>query len=242
VSLPPSFIEHLRSKGYHPRSDKHSNALAEALVEALVKHCEPISVEASAGRLVWKLNHVLKYGQTEWKTDLAIGLPPFDFKPSPDTYAGGMARGTPSTTRIAVEIKGVMTEHNKAKKNRKRDLEAHHQHVHNYERSAIAAAVYVINASNRFRSPLRKRGSVTVHKNPEKLVLGCLKEVNSITTATAISPEGLDAKAAIVLDMDNIALPTTHYVIDPPAPQIGDPIHWDSFIQRICTEYARRFP
>lgn len=242
MPLPPSFIEHLRSKGYHPRSDKHSNALAEAVVEALVKHCPSIAARASQGRLVWKLNHVLKFGTSEWKTDLAIGQPPLDFDPLNATWAVGMATATPATTHIAVEIKGVMTEHNKAKKNRKRDLEAHHDHVHDYDPSAIAGAVYVINAAERFRSPLRKRGSITAHKNPTRLVEGCMAEANSIAMATAGNPHGLDAKAAIVVDMDNIELPATRYVTTSPAPQIGDPMHWDSFVQRICNEYTRRFP
>jgi len=38
----------------------------------------------------------------------------------------GIAEAPPSTIHIAIEIKGVMTEHHKAVKNRKRDFEAHH--------------------------------------------------------------------------------------------------------------------
>jgi hypothetical protein len=65
-----------------------------------------------------------------------------------------MVRATPSTVRIAVEAKAVMTEHRKAIKNRKRDLEAHHAHVHDYDASAIAAGLVAINASATFQSPL----------------------------------------------------------------------------------------
>jgi hypothetical protein len=33
---PPAFVRHLREEGYHPRSDKHSNALAAAIVTDLL--------------------------------------------------------------------------------------------------------------------------------------------------------------------------------------------------------------
>jgi hypothetical protein len=32
---PPTFIAHLQTLGYHPRSDKHSNSLAEAIIQTI---------------------------------------------------------------------------------------------------------------------------------------------------------------------------------------------------------------
>jgi len=40
--------------------------------------------------------------------------------------------------------------------------------------------------------------------------------------------------------MDNNDLQSTSYVIGPPAPAVGDPLHYDSFIQRLCRVYAGR--
>lgn len=60
---------------------------------------------------------------------------------------------------MAFEFKTVMTEHRKAIKNRKRDLEAHHEYVHNYNAQTIAGGVMVINASPTFRSPLHPQAS-----------------------------------------------------------------------------------
>lgn len=51
----------------------------------------------------------------------------------------------------------------------------------------------------------------------------------------------MDAGCLIVVSHDNIDNASTHYVTAPLAPQIGDPLHYDAFIQRICSEYARRF-
>jgi hypothetical protein len=52
---------------------------------------------------------------------------------------------------------------------------------------------------------------------------------------------GLDAKAVILGNMDNIDRPRTKYETKPPAPNVGDPMHYDSFIERVCAEYRSRF-
>ena len=51
---------------------------------------------------------------------------------------------------LAIELKAVMTEHRKAIKNRKRDLEAHHEQIHNYDSRAIAGGVMLFNIAERF--------------------------------------------------------------------------------------------
>lgn len=129
MPLPSHFLAHLRSAPYHPRSDKHGKALAEAIVTDLMASCRPLARAAQSGRAVWSLNFNLTYGTATWNTDLVIGAPP----PGTEPPARGepIRQTPPSSVQIAVEIKGVMTEHRKAIKNRKRDLESHHTHVHN---------------------------------------------------------------------------------------------------------------
>jgi hypothetical protein len=51
----------------------------------------------------------------------------------------------------------------------------------------------------------------------------------------------MDAKAALVVDFDNINRRDARYVSVPPAPTSGDPLHYDSFIQKLCAEFASRF-
>jgi hypothetical protein len=91
---------------------------------------------------------------------------------------------TPSTVQIAIEIKSVMTEHRKAVKNRKRDLEAHHEHVHNYSNSAVAGGVLVVNAAKVFQSPLRS--APTTHRNPRQLVEHCISELRAVAARRAM--------------------------------------------------------
>jgi len=136
-----------------------------------------------------------------------------------------------------------MTEHRKAVKNRKRDLEAHHEHVHHYDNQAIAGGVFVVNQAVTFRSPLRT--SRTVHARDQRgaaaLVEHCLSEMRNVAERSDTSGYGLEAKCFIVVDMDNEDLASTNYVERPPAPLTGDPLNYDSFLQRICSVYERRF-
>ncbi|MCA1838804.1 MAG: hypothetical protein ABR507_05925 [Actinomycetota bacterium] len=210
-----------------------------SIAEDLVRHCPRIASDAALGELVWQFNYDLIYGHTTWNTDLAIGPPPPQTE-IPEPGPLGMAKANPSTVRIAVEIKGVMTEHRKAIKNRKRDLEAHHAHVHNYDSSTIAGGVIVINASPTFLSPLRG-GALTTHRNPADLVTHCVNEVGNISATGGTNQVGLDAVAALVVDMSNVERNQASFLIAPPAPQVGHPAHWDSFIQRICNAYVTRF-
>ena len=238
MPLPESFIQHLRDFGYHPRSDKHSNALAAAIVQDLLTTCRPIATEATGGRIVYDLNMDLRFGTSTWNVDLVLGTPATPV----DTAGAPIVRATPSTVRIAIEIKGVMTEHRKAVKNRKRDFEAHHEHVHKYNRRAIAAGAMVVNSALTFASPLRRE--TTVHGDAQKvarLVEHCMTEMRNVTESGGGSAYGIDAKCALVVDFDNIEFNAGRYVSAPPAPQPGDPLHYDSFIQKLCEEYGARF-
>lgn len=241
MPLPTAFLDHLRAEGYHPRSNKHSNVLAVAIVDDLARACAALARKAEAGVLVYDLNFDLRVRTATWNVDLVVGRPA---QPVPPQGAA-ISRAPPATTEIAIEIKSVMTEHRKAVKNRKRDLEAHHEHVHNYNDAAIAGGVLVVNEALVFRSPLR-RGDTTTHGRDRRavaaLVEHCLTEMRNVAERRDVGAEGMDAKCTIVVDMDNIDLARTIYVERAPAPRPGDPLNYDSFLQRVCDLYARRFP
>jgi len=103
----------------------------------------------------------------------------------------------------------------------------------------------VINQAARFRSPLRG-GGITTHSRGDRralntLISHCISELRNVAERSRIDEEGLDAKCAIVVDMDNVALDATQFETRPPAPQVGDPLHYDAFLQRICEQYEQRF-
>lgn len=234
---PGEFLSHLREKGYHPRSDKHSNTLAELVVRDLLLYCEPLRKNAQAGKLVYQLNQTLYTGTAEWNVDLVMGEPPPGTEL--DLQQSGIARTAPSTVQVAIEIKSVMTEHRKAVKNRKRDFEAHHDHVHRYSNRAIAAGLLLLNGSKSFRSPLRREP--TIHRDPEKLVEHCVRELRAVSGRTDTSGTGLEAKGILVVDFDNQNLNQARYITRGPAPAVGDPLHYDAFLQGICGHYQDRF-
>jgi hypothetical protein len=206
-------------------------------VADLVEFCPAIAHKAGTGELVYDLNFTLFTGTAEWNVDLVLGQPAMEAPRPPQKER--IRRARPSTVQIAVEIKTVMTEHRKAIKNRKRDFEAHHDHVHRYNERAIAGALLVVNIAQTFRSPLRT--AITVHRDPERLVQHCIEQLRAVTVRGGLGSAGLEAKGVVVVDLNNEDLAGACYRTSKPAPPIGDPLQYDAFIQSICQTYTGRF-
>jgi hypothetical protein len=239
MPLPIGFVEHLNEFRYHPRSDKHSNALGLLIVEDLLAACPLLRERALRGIVTYDANMDLRVGSSTWNVDLVIGTPAMPV----DMEARHMLKATPSTVQIAVEIKSVMTEHRKAVKNRKRDFEAHHEHVHHYGDATIAGGVMVVNAAPDFQSPLRlvltKHGTAA---RVTELVSHCVNEMRNVRERSSMGSVGMDAKNLLIIDFPNVAGANAHFIERAPAPLVGDPLHYDSFIQRLCALYMSRFP
>ncbi|MEM7810707.1 MAG: hypothetical protein AAF532_04440 [Planctomycetota bacterium] len=229
------FISHLAANGYNSRSNKHSDALSDAIARDLFTVCPLMRERCERSELVYQLNFKLVAGSADWNVDLAIGTPP----PAQGDKNSLPIRRNPARVQIAIELKSIMTEHNKQKKNRKRDMEAHHSHVHDYYAGSIAGGVFVINSSPIFKSSLRN--DISTHKDPNKLVSGCIEELSAVSRRTRPSESGLDAACAIVLSMSNVDGDAVQHVKKSPAPSVGHPLHYDSFIQQICDLYAQKF-
>jgi hypothetical protein len=239
MPLPNSLRAYLRAAPYHPQKGTQlGNVLSAAIVTDLLATCQPLAAKAAAGEVVWDTNFNLIYGTTKWNADLVIGQPPPGTAPP---LGEPIRKAAPSSVHIAVEIKTVMTEHKKAVKNRKRELEAHHTHVHDYSARAIAGGVLIVNIAGRFKSPLREPHDITTHKDPKRLVKHCMNEARAISERGGPIGSGLDAKAVLVVDDDNINWAAAEFYERPPAPQVGDPMHYDAFIQRLCAEWRSRF-
>ncbi len=234
---PDFFLSHLQQFGYHPRSDKHSNCLSQCIVGDLIEHCQTIREQAARDKIVYDLNFTLVTGTATWNVDLVLGEP----APGQLTRQPGdqISRTRPSTVQIAIEIKAVMTEHRKAVKNRKRDFEAHHDHVHRYNERTIAGGLLIINGAATFKSPLRL--GITQHRQPDSLVRHCVEEMRAVAQRNQIHGIGLDAKSVIVVDVNNQDIGSARYLSGGASPLVGDPMHYDAFIQKICALYRERF-
>ena len=247
---PNVFIRHLADNLYHPRSDAHSNAVCLAILDDLIVHCPPLAHKAASGDLVAKLNHTVKVNYQDWNIDLALGPPPSLAEPPSDSR---IRFGIPVTVEIAIEAKAVMTEHGKARRNRLRDLQAFHNYAHTYNQKTIATGIVAVNISPIFWSPLRRHDDITIHKNIDVLGEQTVRIFRGLPLRhTPGEGPGIEAFSVLVVKHDNLAKNpepplsagdprTPELVSRPPAPQVGDPMHYATMIRRTCTAYQERW-
>ena len=232
------FVEHLRESGYHPRSNAHGKALCEFVLDDLLATCLRLAQHGADRRIVYDIQKKIMVGSSEWNIDLVLGPPPSGLKG--EVSARGIQRVSPATIRIAIEAKTVMTEHGKARRNRQRDLDSFHQFVHRYDPDAVAAALTVVNIAESFKSPLRL--NVSLHRNVRTLVQETVALLRALPVRSSSGEAaGLEANGAIVVNHDNLDRGNTRLVATPPAPQVGDPLHYDAFLRRICDRYTQRW-
>lgn len=248
---PHAFVQHLADSLYHPRSDEHSNALGRAILADLIDHCPRFAEDAKRGAIVAKLNHTVTVSHQRWTIDLAVGPPPG--LPVPPS-GGPIQWATPATVYLAMEIKGVMTEHGKARHNRLRDLQAFHHHAHIYNAKTIAVGIVVVNMSEVFWSPTRPTHDVTLHANIGQLGAQTIDLYRNLPLRNSHTDgPGLEAASVIVVRHDNLqknhtpppgtpAAQAPALVIKAPAPQVGDPLHYGTMVQRACAAYRERLP
>jgi hypothetical protein len=156
-----------------------------------------------------------------------------------------------------VQFKNVFTEHGKARLNRLRDFQAFHGYAHQYDPKTVAAAFLEVNSSRYFYSPLRRADDITEHGSrratPRQIAQNVFGEFRSIHLRNSIGdPPGMEAIGVIVVEHDNLAFHPapegyaslhnpTRMAPTPPNVPLGDPLHYESMIQRICNHYTQRF-
>lgn len=251
MRAPEALAAHLQAEQYHPRSDAHSNAICHAVLDDLLDSCTALREKAASGEIVARLNHTVQVGYQPWNIDLALGPPAGPAVPP--RAPARIADATPAVVQLAVEVKGVMTEHGKARRNRLRDLQAFHGHAHMYDRKVVAGGVVVVNVAHVFWSPLRKPDDITHHDNIERIGRETVDLYRNLPLRNDPSNgPGLEAMCVMVVEHDNLAknpgLPygaprpgPTRLVTSPPAPDPGDPLHYETFIHRLCRAYSGRW-
>ena len=259
MSIADEFAAYLAEKGYDPRSSRHSDFLSVIIVRDLVRNCSLIAARAASGELVARLRHHQQIGQNDWVIDIAIGT--CGGPPIPPVGSAVIGIGPPVIIQIAIELKSVITEHGKARRNRLRDFAAFHGHGHAYHPRTVVAAFLVINSSNVFYSPLNfgksNRPELNTHTSNRRSARQLAAEsINLYRTihlrhSDADGP-GLEALGVIVIEHDNLnyhpdpakyrhlSKPTRVAPV-PPGLSVGDPLSYESMIQRTCAHYTQRF-
>lgn len=249
-------VAHLAAGGYHPRTSRHSDFQSELIIRDLVASCPALLRRASRGEVVAQLRHHQQVGHADWVIDIAIGSCAGPPTPPPQDLPIKMA--PPVVIQIAIELKSIITEHGKARKNRLRDFHSFHGYAHTYDPKTVAAGFLLVNAAERFYSPLRKEDDITVHGSPRaparQVARNAVDIFRSIPLRNGASdPPGMEAIGVVVVEHDNLAFhpdpgkfsgihQPTRIAPAPPNPKIGDPLHYQSMLQRICNAYTERFP
>ena len=255
MALETALAAYLDVEGYHPRSSKHSDFQSLIIIHDLVTQCPTLSARAARGEVVAKLRHHQQVGHADWVIDVAIGT--CAGVPVPPAPGEPIRFDVPVIIQVAIELKGIITEHGKAQRNRLRDFQAFHGYAHQYDNRTVAAAFLVVNAAQHFYSPLRDPADLTEHaasvQAARALATRAVTLFRAIHLRNALTdPPGLEALGVTVVEHDNIAVhptPSTLPVLRqttrvspvPPSPALGDPLHYETMIQRICTQYTQRF-
>jgi hypothetical protein len=230
---------------YHPRSDAHSIALCDFIMEDLLAACPVLRQQAVRGEIVYGVNVVYLWPRSQkWKTiDLAIGRPP-RMEHGPPKPGMGIAREKEiAEVFVSCEAKTVMTEHHKSQPRVYDELNSSHRIVHEGRRDAIAAGITVINIAATFVSPLRNQRpglplEITVHNQP-RAAGDMVKHLRGLPVRDCVEEEGFDAYCIVVVDCDNQS--GCDLWTASPAPQAGDRDHYQTFVERIARFYAERF-
>jgi hypothetical protein len=225
---------------YHSRSDAHSIALCELILEDLVEACPTIREQALADKIVYGINAKHTFPNGKKKTlDLAIGTAGTIKEDS--RFVNTICAGKIDRVLLSCEAKTVMTEHGKSQPRVFDELASSHEIVHQGDREAIAAGITVVNIAKTFVSPLRQKSSelhVSKHKQPhvaERMV----NHLRGLPIRGSLDGFGFDAYCTLVVDCDNQG-PASLWTA-PPSPQTGERDHYDMFLIRLAAQFAERF-
>jgi len=254
---------------YHPRSDHHSKVACWGILFDLLNHSKLLREHVASGRLIFGINHEMRDFRTGRKKDLDLVLAqprsseaiekPLTFRSLMtkwgillDAEEQRMLEKLPDVVQhpvgavhLALEAKACMTEHGKARPRLYDELNSSHDVVHGNAEMVIAAGLVMINIAQRFISPeLNKFGGalrVTQHNQP-RVTESVIEKVLEIPRRATTSAHGFDALAIVVVDCTNDAITPVRIVDEPPAPEPGNPVHYDSMIARVVQLYESRFP
>jgi hypothetical protein len=227
---------------YHPRSDAHSIALCQMVVDDVLAICRAFREQAARGEVAYGINLPYEFGATgKTKTlDLAIGTPAADQLIRPSQPITRVERL--DELRIAMEAKSVMTEHKKSQPRVYDELSSSHEIVHQGNQATIAAGIVVVNIADRFVSPLRQRSPTDLHwsrhRQPD-VTASMIRHLRGLPIRDRVGLVGFDAFAQVVIECDNQR--GARLWTDPPAPQPGDRDYYDTFLARLSAFYIERF-
>jgi hypothetical protein len=255
---------------YHPRSDRHSKIICWAILFDLMLRENLIRRHVKSGRAAFGVNHKMRdyTHDREKDLDLVICRPSASvtiagirtFADMVDAYTIDLTAkerkllaqlpqiplSGVQTALVAMEAKAAMTEFGKARPRLYDELNSSHLTIHGDTDPSIAAGFAMVNLADSFVSPLRNPWSlsahaphVSSHRQPQDAT-SVIEKVKQLPRRSATGGTGFDALGLVLMECRNDGSPVT-VVNTAPAPQPGDSLYYDNFIERIETIYAHRF-
>jgi len=231
----------LAENGYHPRSPRHGNASCMYVLDDLLAASDVFRERAEAGEIVYAEDYTVGSGDSKWNTDLVVGPPAEEVQ----TEIGSqrpIVEAEPEEVWLAIDAKSVMTEHQKARRNRQRDINSFVDIMHQHHPGAVTGGILLINVADRFKSPLRDEGDVTEHDRIEELVAGTVDIFRDIERAQGEVSPNVDGVGCVVVEHTNMDDDhETRLVTEPPAPQPGDIVHYRKFVEIVLETLEDRW-
>lgn len=235
-------VDWLAENGYHPRSPAHGSASCMYFLDDLAEESEAFLEAAQRGDIVYQEDFTVGDGQDRWNTDLVVGPPAEDSAQISVDGDRPIAEGEPEEIWLAVDAKSVMTEHGKARRNRQRDINSFADIMHSHYPGSVTGGILLINMADRFRSPLRDEGDITDHDRIEQLVQETVEIFRTIDRAQGEVSPNVDAAGCVVVEHTNIDDDEeSRLVTEPPAPQPGDIVHYQDFVEIIAETFEERW-
>lgn len=253
---------------YHPRSDHHSKVACWVILFDLLQQSALFRDHVASANLVFGINHEMRDFRTSRKKDLDLVLArpgsgslarPLTFRSLVekwnivlDAEQQRILASLPNpiqnplgTVHLALEAKACMTEHMKARPRLYDELNSSHDAVHGSAEMAIAAGFVMVNVADEFISPEMNKFGATLHvarHDQPRVTQRTIEKMLEIPRRATTSTSGFDALSIVVVDCRNDGTSPVRIISDAPAPQPGDPVHYDSMIARIVHLYESRFP
>ena len=226
---------------YHSRSDAHSIALCEFVMQDLLDACPRLAEHAQRGEIAYGINLGFQFPSGKVKNlDLAIGTPvqpvaTFDRRP--------VRVGELISLRLAMEAKSVMTEHGKSQPRVYDELSSSHEIVHQGMQETVAGRDHHRQHLRHVRLAAPAEGPP---QDPTGQSTGSRRPPRPWSSTSAGLPireklgqVGFDAYATVVSCESRSE--RSDSVDGPPAPQPGDADHYETFLARVSRFYSERF-
>lgn len=254
---------------YHSRSDRHSKVSCWGIAFDLILASNLLREHVADGKVVLGVNHEMRDFGTGRKKDLdlVIARPGGPVDAGAKTFASLVDRynirltteqrsvldalpewpiASVGAVLIALEAKATMTAHIRALPRLYDELNSSHVCVHGASRQALAIGFEIINAAPRFMSTDMNKLDLSKHEpnftdepQPKSLVR-TLEKMAEIPRRSNVRETGFDGFGVVVIDGANDGTPFK-LVTDRPAPQPGEPFHYDGMIARMANEYDTSF-